>query len=109
METHHGRVIPAIVRSVGALRALAATDPYRPFGPAPGAKRVVTFLRGRPNANVALPIERDGTRILCRKGGEVFTVYVRSPRGPVFMTLIERTFGKDVTTRTWETVLKVAR
>jgi hypothetical protein len=25
----------------------------------------------------------------------------------VFMTLIERTFGKDVTTRTWDTVRKV--
>ncbi len=25
------------------------------------------------------------------------------------MTLIEKTFGKDVTTRTWETVKKVAR
>jgi hypothetical protein len=25
------------------------------------------------------------------------------------MTLIERTFGKDVTTRTWQTVAKVAR
>jgi len=25
------------------------------------------------------------------------------------MTLIEKTFGKDVTTRTWDTVKKVAR
>jgi hypothetical protein len=26
---------------------------------------------------------------------------------PAFMRLIEKTFGKDVTTRTWETVKKV--
>jgi hypothetical protein len=26
----------------------------------------------------------------------------------VFMTLIEKTFGKEVTTRTWETLKKVA-
>jgi len=25
------------------------------------------------------------------------------------MTLIEKTFGKDVTTRTWDTIKKVAR
>jgi hypothetical protein len=43
------------------------------------------------------------------KGGEVFTAYVPSPKGPVFMTLIEQTFGKEVTTRTWDTVAKVAR
>jgi hypothetical protein len=33
---------------------------------------------------------------------------VRSPKGPVFMTLIEKTFGKEVTTRTWDTVKKAA-
>jgi hypothetical protein len=27
----------------------------------------------------------------------------------VFMTLIERTFGNELTTRTWNTVKKVAR
>jgi hypothetical protein len=34
---------------------------------------------------------------------------VPGPRGPVFMTLIEKTFGKDVTTRTWDTVAKAAK
>ena len=50
-----------------------------------------------------------GARILAMKGHEVFTAYTPSPRGPVFMTLIERTFGKDVTTRTWDTIAKVVR
>jgi len=39
----------------------------------------------------------------------VFGAYLPSPKGPVFMTLIEQAFGKDVTTRTWDTVAKVAR
>ncbi len=30
-------------------------------------------------------------------------------KGPVFMTLIEKSFGKEGTTRTWHTVAKVAR
>ena len=50
----------------------------------------------------------DGARILAALGREVFSSYVPGPRGPVFMTLIEKTFGKDVTTRTWDTVKKVA-
>jgi hypothetical protein len=33
---------------------------------------------------------------------------VPSPRGPVFMGLIERTFGKNITTRAWDTIKKVA-
>ena len=41
---------------------------------------------------------------------EIFTTYVPGyGKGPVFMTLIEKTFGKEQTTRTWETVAKVAR
>ena len=43
------------------------------------------------------------------RGREVFTTYLPTPKGPVFMTLIEKTFGKDVTTRTWDTIKKVAR
>ena len=42
-------------------------------------------------------------------GKELFSAYVATPKGPVFMTLIERTFGKELTTRTWDTVAKVAR
>jgi len=42
------------------------------------------------------------------RGGEIFSAYVPSPRGPVFMTLIDNTFGKTVTTRTWDTVRKCA-
>jgi hypothetical protein len=41
--------------------------------------------------------------------GEIFSAYVRTPKGPVFMSLIERTFGKEVPTRTWDTVTKTAR
>ncbi|WP_158268903.1 hypothetical protein [Pseudomonas mangrovi] len=42
-------------------------------------------------------------------GCELYTVSVpSSPKAPVFMALIERTFGKNVTTRTLETVRKCA-
>jgi uncharacterized protein (DUF1697 family) len=109
MTKHLGRSFLTIVRPVDALRRMLASDPYASFRLEPGSKRVVTFLRGTPKGTLALPVELHGARILCRKGGEVFSAYVRSPRGPVFMTLIEKTFGKDVTTRTWDTVVKVAR
>jgi hypothetical protein len=42
-------------------------------------------------------------------GRELYSAYLPTPKGPIFMTLIERAFGKDVTTRTWDTVTKVAR
>lgn len=109
MQAHLGRTFMTIVRPVDALRAILERDPFRSFRLKPGAKRIVTFLRSKPKARVALPIELEGARILCIEGGEVFSAYLPTPRGPVFMTLIARTFGTDVTTRTWDTVGKVAR
>lgn len=109
LRRHLGSAFPTIVRSIEALRRMLASDPYEEFRLRPGAKRVVTFLRGRPAARLELPIERDGARILRIEDGAVFSAYVPSPRGPVFMALIEKTFGKEVTTRTWDTVRRVAR
>jgi len=104
-----GRTFLTIVRPVDALRELLASDPYRAFRLKPGTKRVVTFLREPPTSKIALPVELHGARILVLKGEDAFSAYVRSPKGPVFMTLIEKTFGKEQTTRTWETVAKAAR
>jgi uncharacterized protein (DUF1697 family) len=108
MKKQFGNTFFTIVRPVDTLRAILASDPYGAFRLPPGAKRVVTFLRDKPRAKPELPIELDGARILHVEGTEVFSAYVPGPRGPVFMTLIEKTFGKEVTTRTWDTVKKVA-
>ena len=62
-----------------------------------------------PKGKITLPVEMDGARILAMKDREIFSAYMPNPKGPVFMTLIQKTFGKDVTTRTWDTVVKVAR
>jgi uncharacterized protein (DUF1697 family) len=108
-KNHLGTAFLIIIRPVEALRELLASDPYSAFGVEPGAKRVVTFLRHTPRSKVKLPIELDGARILAVRGREVLTAYVRSPKGAVFMTLIEKTFGKEATTRTWDTLAKIAR
>ena len=98
-----------IVRPIEALRQMLESDPYAAFRLPPGSKCVVTFLRKAPTAKLVLPIELDGARILRVMGREVFTAYVPNPKGATFMKLIETTFGKEVTTRTWDTVAKVAR
>jgi len=109
MHEHLGRAFPTIVRPVEHLRKILATDPYKQFKVSPQAKRIVSFLRSQPKVKIKLPVALDGARILAMKDGEVFSTYLPNPKGPVFMTLIEKTLGKDVTTRTWDTVGKVAR
>src|ERR1051325_8072520 len=91
MARRLGQAFLCLVRSMDALRDLLAADPYRAFRVDPGAKRIVTFLRAKPPSPPELPIERDGARILVMKGREVFGAYLPTPKGPVFMTLIEKT------------------
>ena len=109
MRGRLGREFLTIVRPVAALREMLAGDPFAACRLPRGAKRVVTFLRRRPEAPPPLPVERDGARIVALVDRAAFTAYVATPRGAVFMTLIEKTFGQEVTTRTWDTLAKVAR
>jgi uncharacterized protein (DUF1697 family) len=109
MRDKLGQTFLTIVRPVEMLQELLASDPYRAFRLEPSAKRIVTFLRDEPTASLMLPIELEGARLLALRGKELFSAYVPSPKGAVFMTLIERTLGKELTTRTWDTVGKVAR
>ena len=109
MHEHLGQAFFTIVRPIEHLRQLLATDSYKRFKVSPKAKRIVTFLRGRPKAKIALPVELDGARILAMQDREIFSAYLPNPKGPVFMALIQKTFGKDQTTRTWDTVARVAR
>jgi uncharacterized protein (DUF1697 family) len=109
MTKRLGRTFLTIIRSVDELREMLASDPYQSFRLPPDAKRIVTFLRDRPPSKLTLPAEIHGARILAVDGSTVFSAYVPTPKGPVFMTLIEKTFGSEQTTRTWLTVTKVAR
>jgi uncharacterized protein (DUF1697 family) len=109
MKEELGHEFLTFVRSIDALRRMLASDPYKSYRLKPGSKRIVTFLRGHPKADLKLPIEFEGARILVRKGDEIYSAYVPNPKGPVFMSLLEKTFGKEITTRTWDTVAKVAK
>ncbi|MEO8575176.1 MAG: DUF1697 domain-containing protein [Gemmatimonadales bacterium] len=109
MEKHMGKRFSTIVRSVDALRDILASDPYSGFQLAAGSKKVVTFLKEAPRSKPSLPVKLGGATIYSMGETEAFTAYERIDNGPVFMTLIEKTFGKDVTTRTWDTIARVAR
>ena len=109
MHEQLGQAFLTIVRPVDDLRDILATDPYKKFPKRPQAKRIMTFLREPAAKKLKLPVELEGARILAMQDGVIFSDYMPNPKGPIFMSLIEKTFGKEVTTRTWDTVAKCAR
>ncbi len=108
MQSGLGRSFGTFVRSAAYLRGLIESDPFAEFILPPTAKRVITFLRSPIGAELKLPIHRDGASILGCNGSEVLAAYVPSPKGPVFMSLLELNFGTDITTRTVDTVRRCA-
>ena len=109
IETELGRSFGTIVRPTQYLQDLVVSDPFTKYKLPPTAKCVVTFLRRPPEVSIKLPIERDGASILSLVATEVLSAYEPSTNGPVFMSLLERAFGKDITTRTLETVRKCSQ
>lgn len=108
MRARLDRGFDTIVRATAYLQDLLDSDPFAPFELPAEAKRVITFLRSPAEARLALPVEKDGSRILAFSGSEVFAAYLPGPKAPAFMALLERSFGKSITTRTLDTVRKCA-
>ena len=108
MTRSMGRAFYTIIRTVSELNTLLATDPYAEHGIPSDAKRVVSFFREVPHPRIPLPLARDRASVFLVRGREAFTAYCPSEKGPVFMVLIEKVFGKSVTTRTLGTVRKCA-
>lgn len=108
MQRELGRSFGTFVRAADELRNLIESDPYAEFRLPSDANRIVTFLRAPSDEALRLPIEQAGARILRATDTEVLSAYVPSADGPVFMRLLERTFGANITTRTLDTVRKCA-
>jgi uncharacterized protein (DUF1697 family) len=106
MEKTLGRAFYTIARPVSYLQTLIALDPYSTAGIPQGAKRVISFTRTVQKPRVPLPLAEHQASVFLASNREVFTAYLPTDKGPVFMGLIERAFGSNVTTRTLETVIK---
>ena len=109
IEHSMGRAFRTIVRSTAYLQALVASDPFSRHRLPANAKCVVTFLRKTPERKGQLPRSTEDAPLLRVSRREVLSAYLPSPKAPVFLRLIEKTFGTDVTTRTWNTVRKCAK
>ena len=102
------RTFLTIVRPVSELRELIEQDPHAGFRLPAKTKQIVTFLRQPPPAKLELPIGVDGARILAVRGRDVLAAYIPKDSDPAFMRLLEKTFGKEITTRTLDTIKKCA-
>ena len=100
-----------VVREGGVLRALLDRRPFGDLRHQHGTYLTVTFLK-RPPDSAPLPDEPDPlTRVVgydAEAGAFLAVVDNSDPRRtPDFMGWLQRTWGEEITTRTWLTVQRI--
>ncbi len=106
-----GHEIGVLVRSISELQKLAAVDPFKAVKIAPQTQLYVTFLsqKSKPGQNArfeAIAKDFKTPRISDR---EVCSVIKVSPQFHTtdLMIVLEKEFGRKVTTRNWNTILRI--
>ena len=99
----------AIIRTLGEISDLISRDPFGQVRVSPTTKLYATFLKTTPATRQEVPGKGTGYTIIAILDTVVFSVVdLSSTRTPTLMRDLEAEFGKDITTRSWATVLKIA-
>jgi uncharacterized protein (DUF1697 family) len=103
-----------IIRGLTELRALLDSDPFPGLTHGRGTYLTATFLKDGTTVPAELPEQPDPlTRIVgYDPAARVFLAVIDNSvpgRTPDFMTWLDRTYGKNITTRTWLTVQRIVR
>lgn len=111
LEKTFGFPIPVLIRRADALLAFVNDNPFQAISTTKDTRLHVSFLKHATTADHTFPWSTaDGAfQILGVKDLAAFSVLNLSVNGtPKGMEAIERLFGKEVTTRNWNTILRMA-
>jgi uncharacterized protein (DUF1697 family) len=101
-----GYSVGVAVRTLADVERLVASDPFQGVIVNPETRLYVTFL-SHPGGS---PDAADGNlRLVAITAGEVLTAITLAPRWGTtdLMAWLEKEFGRDVTTRNWNTIAKI--
>jgi uncharacterized protein (DUF1697 family) len=102
-----------IIRAHSELRALLASEPFPGLTHGRGTYLTATFLKDFATAPDIIPEQLDGTQVVRydRAARAVLAITDNSDPGttPDFMSWLEKSYGRDITTRSWLTVQRVVK
>jgi len=106
-----GHEIGVVLRSLSDLQKLGKSDPFKKIKVTPETRLYVTFLREKSKKVLEVAGGADDFRILRVSDTEVCTVVTLSPGRQTtdMMRFMDKELGRTVTTRNWNTILKVLK
>jgi uncharacterized protein (DUF1697 family) len=112
LEKHFGFPIPVLIRTKEQLLDLAAAEPFRDIEVTKDIRRYVSFLMEKPNdpPTAAWKSDDGSFEIKAIYEREVISVLdLSKTKTTKHMDMLGKQFGKDITTRNWNTVEKIVR
>jgi len=112
LPTRLGFSSTTIVRSRDQLQSLVDQDPFGSLEDGPSSRLNVTFLKRPSKVRLTFPYRaEDGSFELLGlyEGAVCSATDLSRLRTPDLMGWLEKTYGKEVTTRTWKTVGRILR
>lgn len=101
-----------IIRSIPELQKLVEADPFTGFEHGRETYLLVTFCKRAPKIDFELPHQAPGsaTQLIAQIGRELFTVTdTTQGSGADAMGWLDKTFEKEITSRTWLTVHRILK
>lgn len=112
LEKLFGFSVHVILRNASEIKKLLLSDPFKGIKVTADTRLYVTYLSEPHESSLPIPyISKDKEfKIIKVTDTEVISVLILSPdtRTVEAMAIIEKEFGKNVTTRNWNTVVRVA-
>ena len=108
-----GHEIGVLIRSMEELKRLSESQPFKGIDVTPQTRLYVTFLSEKSKSSLKIPYASPdkGFRILRVSAREVCSVLTLSPnsRSIDLMDVLEKEFGRKVTTRNWNTIVRILK
>ena len=110
LERIFGFTVPTILKAREELENYAASQPFKGIKVTKDTRFYITFLIDESKSTLPLPYisEDKSFTILKIAGKAVFSVLELGKSGtPEAMGILEKEFGKNITTRNWNTINKI--
>ena len=104
--------VKVVVRTVADVQRLFDSQPFKKIKVTPQTRTFVTFLKDEPSTAAMRALGKGGNgytivRVADRAVCSVVDLSVT--RTPDLMAVVEKAFGKGVTTRSWNTVARILK
>lgn len=113
LEKTFGFEIGVIVRSIEELKNLAEKEPFKGIKVTPATRLYVTFLAEKSTPYLKIPYQSadKNFKILSATPSEVCSVLTVAEGGRTvdLMAVLEKEWGKKITTRNWNTITKMTK